>query len=506
MGTGFRYFRFVGSVVLALSMGIQWTGAQLDDSRQQGVNLGNPVDALADVTRDLTHSGLPCRDIWDRAPDMSGLTCLLERIGREFQIAEQWDLMYQIFDSRYANRLSWSAISGVLKTQAQTLNPLRSGENIVGVGHDAAEMDALPQSPSFAGLIKTMDCPFMAHFQPVLPNDLQIEWVATPEGFRDLSPPRVRQKTEDHVLLLGALRHPDPLAVLRQTPCTAIRVPLTRALFRSALAFGNLDLAQGLASLNFMPYRYGRQALGAAGDSSAMDKAVLEVADAVLGVQLGLEDPSIIQKEVSTLLNEIDRQFAIDFLLGKLWVLDLREILSLEADFEFVDQVASLLSRDAWLLQQRYEADEVRFFYRDFFDILVAKQAFALLEGLDLLIPDVIRRDFDLAIAAKPLTAASPTRFEYDQESLALLIRLREIDAILGVWADLSSAQQQDSVLFALDQGAWSLARRLYFGLSSDQVSVDFLIRLSLYYADAIGSAGNQESSFELGQTLKNGL
>ena len=523
--------------------------AQIGSASERGADLGALVDTLSGLSSPSTPQGLPCLDIWDRAPDVVGFDCLLGHIGGSFQIPEQWDLTQQIFESRFAARRTWPILAEVLSNRANSeggsLSPegpkaksedsdatsentntnlaeaslgteapplsveglsenAQAGELADRLVSDGANLPAAEGARiTFADLEFTDQCPALISFDSFLPDDRQVQWLATPEGLRDLSPPRVRAETDDRALLREALRHPDPARVVMNMACRELRVPLTRALVRSALAFGDLTRAQQLATLPFMPRRYGRQALGATQDQAAMLDLNLTAADAVLEGQFALADPSVIEMEVAVLLNEIDRQFAIDFLLGRLWALSLDELLELELDDEFIATIAGLLSQDARLLQQSYGPDEVRFFYTDFFEVLVDKQAFDLLRGVDLLVPAVIRGDFQLALSAQPLTATSPTRFERDQEALALLIRLQEVDAVLGVWSDLSPPQRQDAVLYAFDQGVWAAAGRLYATLPPDEVGVDFLIRLALYYADAMDgeaeSAGDLQIDIQVG-------
>ena len=160
---------------------------------------------------------------------------------------------------------------------------------------------------------------------------------------------------------------------------------------------------------------------------------------------------------------------------------DAPTLAALQDEAEFIAAVAQLLSEDARLLQQGYGPLETRFFYRDFFDVLVQRGAFDLLQSLDLLVPHAITGELSLALSSRPLSALSPTRFEQDQEALALLIRAGEPAAVIGVWGDLGSAQRRDAVLFALDQGVLSAAEALYSLLEPEDFEVDFLLRVALY-------------------------
>ena len=341
---------------------------------------------------------------------------------------------------------------------------------------------------SFAALASDAPCPPLHEARALLPDHTKVFWQATPEGLRVLAPPLVAQETEEQVLLRQGLLHPAPDQIFLATPCMELRLPLARALFQTHLTFGEVARAQALADLPFMPRRYARQVLGARGDMAAMDVARAEASQVILDRQRALKSPGGASVEVAVILDEIDRQFTIDFIMGRLWTLDRRGLLALEGDSAFVVQVARLLSQDARLIQQGYGPLEVRLFYQDFFGLLVEKEAFGLLVGLDLLVPEVMQGDLAVALSARPLNAASPTRFERDQEALALLIRSQQVVPVLGVWGDLSAERRRDAVLFAADQQTFDVAHQLYANLGAGDVNLDFLIRLALYIAYALPS------------------
>ena len=132
----------------------------------------------------------------------------------------------------------------------------------------------------------------------------------------------------------------------------------------------------------------------------------------------------------------------------------------------FIGSVARLLSQDAKLLQQGYNDQDTRLFYSDFFDVLVAKEAFGLLQGIDLLVPAVMSSYHQLALDAQAVGPNDATAFETSQEVLALLIRNEQTAPLLDIWPEVRTAQRQDAVLFAFDQQSYATGAFLYDHLS----------------------------------------
>ncbi len=472
------------AVLFSVQTWAQSDGTSLGGSGQRGADLGALLDAFGDETGSSLTAELPCRTLLAAGPTLVDLTCLLDAIearlgqGSDQGSANPWPLITQVFATRFADRPTWPTLEAALDVRAAT------GQ----AGVPPQESAAAAAGASFAALATNATCPPLAETRALLPDQTKTFWQSTPEGLRDLAPPLVTQETVKQNLLRQALLHPEPHQIFLATACTDVRLPLARALFQTHLAFGELDRAEALADLPFMPRRYARQILGARGEGTVMDAARAQAAQVVLDRQRALASPGAASAEVAIILDEIERQFTIDFIMGRLWTLNRAGLLELEADSAFVSQVARLLSQDARLIQQGYAPLEVRLFYQDFFELVVEKEAFALLDGLDLLVPEVMQAELAVALSARPLNAASPTRFERDQEVLALLIRSGETEPVLGVWQDLSAVQRRDAVLFAADQQAFAAASQLYANLDPGDMSPDFLIRLALYMAYVLPS------------------
>ena len=92
---------------------------------------------------------------------------------------------------------------------------------------------------------------------------------------------------------------------------------MARALFYSYLSHGRLDEAAELAIQPYMPARYGRQIIGARQDRGAQDAAIQDALALLFDRQENLQNPGAATPEVSTILNEVERQFSIDFVMGK---------------------------------------------------------------------------------------------------------------------------------------------------------------------------------------------
>lgn len=469
-----------GLILLALS-GVakaQDSAGGLGGAGDRGSDLGALLDAFGDQPTSAQLRDAPCQGLLEEGPSLIDLSCLLDAIDTRLNVSSSnpWPLLSQVFSSRFADRPTWPVLEADLTHRA-------------ALGQSQSGAEALADSEAtFAALTSDAPCPSLRETRALLPDQTKVFWQTTPEGLRDLAPPLVSQETLEQSLLRQALLHPEPHQVFLATPCTEVRLPLARALFQTHLTFGELARAEALADLPFMPRRYTRQIMGARDGQEEMDAARAAASQVVLDRQRGLANPGAASVEVAIILDEIERQFSIDFIMGRLWTLDRAGVIALEGDSAFVSQVARLLSQDARLIQQGYGPLEVRLFYQDFFDLVVEKEAFGLLDGLDLLVPEVMQGELTVALSARPLNAVSPTRFERDQEVLALLIRSGEIEPVLGVWADLSAAQRRDAVLFAADQQAFDAAGSLYANLQASDINPDFLIRLALYMAYALPS------------------
>ena len=462
----------------------QFSGA--NGTGQRGADLGQLVETLGGLETSAYSQGVSCPHIFDDRASWGGFECLVSAIGGRFAVDRQWDLLAQVFAARFADRRSWPELADRLNA-TEALNP--GGQDISG--------------EAFAALRTTQMCPNLSDLNPLLPEDTRATWHATAGGYRDLSPPLVPPQQAGRAYLRQGLTHEDPAAVLLQTPCQDVKLSLGRALFWSALSFGDLERARAVSDLPFMPRRYSRQLVGALNNDQDM-RAVRQEAEAFIrGRQSDLAAQGA--DEVAVLLNEVARQFSIDFTLGQVWSADLETLRQFPDDEAFVETIAVLLSQDARLLQQGYDAAEVRLFYPDFFSVLVQKEAFDVLQALDLLVPSAMATELSLALAARPLTAASPTQFEQDQEILALLIRSQELSAVEGIWADLAISQRREAVLFALDQGAGGAAKDLYTLMDPEDMDTDFLIRLALYYAALVLDEGTAELAEEIEISLEIG-
>lgn len=513
-----RRFIFPAAVLvspLVFAMGpvasAQFDNGSAANAAEQGASLGLLVDTVefdAQNTRQVPCLEFYGTDTSEDAPEgaaedatqamaMTGLTCLLDTLGAQFVQPDQWDLLESLFAPRLSHRDDWPLFAAefkgrrdqlsdqILELSAQTEDQAPT----TGAGEPDARVAALPSDGAvpvpytFAELADPFSCPSVEEGAVPAPGQDNRRWLTAPSGLRDLSPPIYVNTSAYERFLTQALGNPRALEVFLETPCTGLRAVLARGLFRAYLNFDEKEAAGRLAALPFMPARYARQHLGATQDADGFNALKTEVVDDLLKRQQALAAPNRAAEEVAVLLNEVERQFAIDYLLGRLWALDQETINALELDTAFVGEVARLLSQDAKLLQQGYGPNDVRLFYLDFFEVLAAKNAYDLMRGIDLLIPQVMAGEFDLTLSARPLNGQSPTRFERDQEVLAILIAGAELDAVFGVWDELASAQRRDAVLFALDQDVAAAAAALYARLEPEDMSVDFLVRLALYQA-----------------------
>ena len=469
----------LGSVGFGL---VSPVAAQPGTPPPQDADLASLVDVLVGGPAADRGQPPPCLQALEKGPaHLAALDCLIGHIGASFELPDQWQLFHTLFYSRYSDRQTWQEMQSLLVRHANDAGFALATAKGEASGDFAAFVD-------FADLAGSQSCPpafselGLFSLEPLQPGDEPRRWLAAPDGTRDLSPPQVRRDPLPALLRQG-LQHPNPAGVLAASPCTALQLPLARALFHSALGRQDMGRAEALAALAFMPARYQRQILGAQGDQAGQAHALTAAADRVLAQQQVLGDPAAAAQAVGFILGEIDHQFAIDFLLGQIWVSEPEALLALAQDPDFLSQVVDLLSRDAALLQQGYQGSEVRLFYPDFFAALVAKQGFALLRSLDMLVPAPLENSFANARNAAPLTGATPSRFERVEEALALLIRGQDSQMILGLWEDLSPQRRRDSLLYALDQGAFALGQSLYPALRPGDVNADFLIRYALYYA-----------------------
>ena len=434
-------------------------------SAQAGENLSSLLGVLDEA--EVANLGVPCQGVLVAQSPLEALTCLSRSVINIFALPQQRHAYGLLFESRFSNHFNWIYLEDALKPEQTDLDPIEEQEAF----------------PAFADLAGAPNCPAFTDDTPLLPTTRRALYLATPEGKRDLSPPLHIPPSLEHTLLKQALDLADPVGPLQETACTSLRSALSRALFQSLLGHGRLQAAADLADAPFMPRRYARQVAGARQDRDAQETLKQEALALLFDAQAALQDPGAAIQEVSAILNEIERQFDIDFLMGLIWASNSDGFAALELDTAFIGAVARLLSQDAKLLQQGYGPEETRFFYTEFFGALATKGAFDLLKGLDLLVPASMATNHQLALDARPIAREDPTRFSSNQEVLALLIREGQQEALASLWAEVETPQRQDAVLFAYDQEQEEIGAFLYAQLEEGDVSLDFLIRLSLYMA-----------------------